>query len=271
MTQGQPVPSYFDRQASFWRDVYDAHEDVYSDIHRQRRDWTLATVESQEPVTETTALDLGVGAGGLAVALAARGLRVVGVDRSAQMLELTKALAATDEDTDKHVMPVRADAGTLPFRDDSFPLVIGLGLLPWMDSPAKVLGEMARVVSPGGRVIFSADNSRRLTHLLDPLFNPWLAPARRFVSVRILGRARPTRVRARSHTLGEIRRLCRDAGLEIVDCQPLGFGPFTVLRHRCLPDRAGRTLNHVLQRRASRGAPVLRTRGCQYLVLARRG
>lgn len=268
MNYRQPVTSYFDKQAQFWRDLYNDGEEVYAAIHRERREWALDVINRLDPLDETMVLEVGVGAGGLAVAVAAMGLRVVGVDGSAQMLHLTRA-AAEGCGTVKRVVEVQADASTLPFHDQTFPLVMGLGLLPWVPDAAQTLSEMARVAAPGGHVVVTADNTKRLTHTLDPRFNPRLAGLRRAVT-RSLRRRGSGHVRATGQSRGELERMCRQAGLEILSCQPLGFGPFTFGGRRILPRRTGRMVHAALQRWAMRDAPVLRSTSCQHLVLARR-
>jgi ubiquinone/menaquinone biosynthesis C-methylase UbiE len=93
------------------------------------------------------ALDLGCGTGVVAVALAQRGLSVVGVDHSLEMLELarrkleTAGLEATLETGD-----VRA----LRFSDGEFDCVTVQGLLHHLEDLRPCLRELARVLSPGG-------------------------------------------------------------------------------------------------------------------------
>jgi ubiquinone/menaquinone biosynthesis C-methylase UbiE len=55
----------------------------------------------------------------------------------------------------REVAPVLGDARQLPFPDASFDLVLSGGLLEHFRDPAPVLGEMARILRPGG--LFYAD------------------------------------------------------------------------------------------------------------------
>jgi SAM-dependent methyltransferase len=94
------------------------------------------------------ALDLGTGTGRYAVAIARRFpvAQVVGADISEQMLN--EAWATLPDDLRDRVRFVRADASQLPFDDGEFDLV-GLGnMIPFFD-------ELARVVAPGGWVLFA--------------------------------------------------------------------------------------------------------------------
>jgi SAM-dependent methyltransferase len=75
------------------------------------------------------------------------GARVVGVDTAPAMLE--RAVADTD---DPRVEYVRADAADLPFADGEFDAVTCHGALYLVDDAEAVIAEMARVLTPGGRL-----------------------------------------------------------------------------------------------------------------------
>ncbi len=101
-------------------------------------------------------LDAGCGPGRHSLALARRGIGVVGVDISTEFVTLARA-AAEDE-----ALPARfvvQDVRTLPF-DRDFDAVIclcqgGFGLLGGADDE-EALGRIARAVRPGGRLAVSA-------------------------------------------------------------------------------------------------------------------
>jgi demethylmenaquinone methyltransferase/2-methoxy-6-polyprenyl-1,4-benzoquinol methylase len=92
------------------------------------------------------ALDVATGTGDLAVALAARGCSVVGVDFSDGMLERARAKAPG-------IRFEHADALALPHGDGSFDAAtVGFGARNFGDLELG-LAEMVRVVRPGGRVV----------------------------------------------------------------------------------------------------------------------
>jgi len=97
-------------------------------------------------------LDVGCGPG-LAVALAAERSvgPIVGVDTSETMvrLALRRNRAAVRQG---RVEIHRADAARLPFPDARFTAAGSLNSLQFWASPAQGLGELYRVVEPGGRV-----------------------------------------------------------------------------------------------------------------------
>jgi SAM-dependent methyltransferase len=80
----------------------------------------------------------------------------VGIDASATML--ARAVRHTREDT---VAYVRGDAVVLPFRDQSFDAVCCFAALHLFAEPWNALDQMARVLTPGGRIaIFTSCRTR---------------------------------------------------------------------------------------------------------------
>nr|AAR15334.1 C5-O-methyltransferase [Streptomyces griseochromogenes] len=97
-------------------------------------------------------LDVGCGSGKPAVRLALSApTEVVGVTVSPVQVERATALAEREGVADR-VRFVCADAMTLPFPDASFDAVWALECMFHMPSPAQVLGEISRVLCPGGRL-----------------------------------------------------------------------------------------------------------------------
>jgi hypothetical protein len=66
-----------------------------------------------------------------------------------------------------------------------------------------------------------------------------------------------------------LERLMSNAGLIIIRCMTLGFGPFSLFRRPLFPESVAIGLHRRLQSLANRGTPVLRATGAQHIVLAR--
>lgn len=93
--------------------------------------------------------DLGTGTGGLAATLAPFVARVVGVDRSEEMLA---AARQRTEDTG-NVEFRRGDLERLPVGDGELDLAILSLVLHYVVEPPEVLGEVRRTLRPRGRVV----------------------------------------------------------------------------------------------------------------------
>ena len=101
------------------------------------------------PRGDERALDVGCGAGALALALAPIVRQVVGVDPVPEMLAQARVRAAGLE----NVEFVEGDGTALPFGDFSFDLVGTLRTLHHIHRPELVVAELTRVTKPGGHVL----------------------------------------------------------------------------------------------------------------------
>ncbi|QHC21217.1 class I SAM-dependent methyltransferase [Streptomyces sp. GS7] len=115
-----------------------------------------AYLEVEEPILHGlldrgpagTALDAACGTGRQTAALAARGYRTIGVDQSPEMLAHAHRKAPGAEFREGHLEK-------LPLDDDSVDLAVCSLALTHLPDLSSGIGELARVVRPGGRVIVS--------------------------------------------------------------------------------------------------------------------
>ena len=104
-------------------------------------------------------LELGCGAAAGARWLAGQGAEVTGLDLSAGML---RHAARAARRSGVRVPLVQADALALPFRDAAFDVVCtAFGAVPFVADSAAVMREVARVLRPGGRWVFSITHPMR--------------------------------------------------------------------------------------------------------------
>ena len=89
-------------------------------------------------------LDIACGTGLASQPLVERGMQITGVDLSEPMLERARMRIPDGRF-------VQGKAEELPFKDGTFNATICAQAIHWMDHPLA-LAEMARVVTPGGRV-----------------------------------------------------------------------------------------------------------------------
>lgn len=164
-----------------------------------------------------TILDVGCGAGAWLAPLARLNSQVVGVDMDDGVLDIARARTAGAGNVEIRKMP----AESLGFEDEAFDAVTCFTVLPYIDQTAAV-GEMARVLSPGGRLVLGTvgfgyyakhvtegirhDDRDAIHYGLDPIF---VAGARALAG----GRVAPASVRSWSPRA--VRRLLEGHGFAV--------------------------------------------------------
>jgi SAM-dependent methyltransferase len=105
-----------------------------------------------------SALEIGAGTGYFSLNLAAAGLigELTCTDISSGMLDVLQHNA---QRLGLLVNTVQADAESLPFRDESFDLVIGHAVLHHLPDLDRAFADFRRVLRPGGRILFAGEPS----------------------------------------------------------------------------------------------------------------
>ncbi len=108
-------------------------------------------VDAAEPVATDRAIDLGAGAGHATLALAPHVSHVDAIDPTPEMLAVAARLASERGISNVTFSEARADG--LPFADATFDVAISRFSIHHWPDPAGSLGEVARVLRPGARVV----------------------------------------------------------------------------------------------------------------------
>ena len=151
---------------------YDLMNDVMSlGLHRY---WKRFTVERSGLRAGQSALDVAAGSGDLALGLAKR----VGPKGHVLVTDINRAMLVRGRDRllneglAGQVAYVQADAEALPFADRRFHCVtIGFGLRNVTDKD-KALGEMYRVLKPGGRLLV-LEFSKPVVGAIEPIYDAY--------------------------------------------------------------------------------------------------
>jgi 2-polyprenyl-3-methyl-5-hydroxy-6-metoxy-1,4-benzoquinol methylase len=149
--------------ARLTRERWQANSEYWVKVIRERRDryrtevTDPALLDAVGPCEGLRVLDAGCGEGYLARELAARGAEVVGADSCRGLV--TAAATARRPGTAAASRPGAATAFTcasvdaLPLRDETFDLVVCNHLFSHLHDPAPAIGEFARVLRRGGRLV----------------------------------------------------------------------------------------------------------------------
>ena len=158
------VATGFDRAAA----RYDAAARLQEDVRRE-----LLGRLGYFRLAPNVVLDLGAGTGGATVALRRRyrRARILALDIAPGMLRAARRRRSPWPWRWPWPWPWRrfdglcADAHALPLRDASVDLVFSNLMLQWSDRPDRVFAECARVLRPGGLLLFSSFGPDTLVEL----------------------------------------------------------------------------------------------------------
>ena len=162
-------------------------------------------------------LEVGCGAAMCSRWLAAHGARPIALDVSAGMLRHGRAAGVR---TGVDVTLLQADAQWLPIAsasiDDAF---TSFGAVPFVTDSARVMREVARVLRPGGRWVFSTTHPMRWAFLDDPGPNGLVASGSYFDRTPYVESDDRGRATYAEHhrTLGDRVRELRAAGFVLQD------------------------------------------------------
>src|SRR5688572_12327590 len=144
-----PEEDYIKRRYRRWRNL------VVPFAYKQTKSVRLAQILDETGGLTSTALELGVGPGGIAGPISRRGIRIVGIDLSREALDRAKQYCQNDD-----VVLLCGSGFALPFKDASFPLVYASQVLHLFDDEGRLrlMLEVKRVLRPGARFVFDLKN-----------------------------------------------------------------------------------------------------------------
>jgi SAM-dependent methyltransferase len=124
---------------------YDGHADWYESWNKSAAEHNASEVLDLLGPGRGLCLDLGCGSGHYFGVLSASGRTAVGLDCSADQLRIAR-------NRSRHL--VQADAAAVPFANGTFATVVTMWISTDVDDFAAVLAEAARVLAPGGLLVF---------------------------------------------------------------------------------------------------------------------
>jgi 2-polyprenyl-6-hydroxyphenyl methylase/3-demethylubiquinone-9 3-methyltransferase len=173
----------------------------------------VAWIDGHAGLKGKQVIDIGCGGGLLSEGMAALGAQVTGIDLSERALSIARLhLYESGHAIDYRLVSAEAMAEESPSR---FDFVTCLEMLEHVPDPASVVAACARLVKPGGQVFLSTINRNPKAYLLavvgaEYIFN--LLPRGTHDYTRFLKPA-------------ELSRLCRSAGLEVLEITGLRYNP----------------------------------------------
>ena len=117
-------------------------------------------------------LDVGCGSGALSIGLSeGADVEMVSMDILRARIEAARARRSSRESAATAAMRLlRADAESLPFRDETFDAVVATEVLEHLDAPNRLFREVRRVLRPDGRFVLTTPNREALPYRVLHLF-----------------------------------------------------------------------------------------------------
>lgn len=131
------------------KDSYYESKSLSYGIHRNREKKLLSLIEVD--LKDRKVLDIGCSTGYLGSKIKERGAEVIGIDISSEAVKQAGKLL------DK-AMVVDLNEGKLPFKDNTFDLIIASELIEHLFQPIIILKEIYRILKPTGKVLLSTPN-----------------------------------------------------------------------------------------------------------------
>src|SRR3982750_2608096 len=152
---------FFNEVASEWDEM---RASFFSERVREKA-FAVASVQPGR-----TAADIGAGTGFITEGLAQRGLSVVAVDQSEEMLATMKKKFAAFDSIDYRA----GEAGNLPLPAGAVDYVFANMYLHHVESPPEAIAEMARILKPSGRLTVTDADAHDYEFLREEHHDRWL-------------------------------------------------------------------------------------------------
>ncbi len=177
----------------------------------------LGYIDQWAKLTGKTVLDVGCGGGILTESIAKQGAAAVtGIDMAAKSLKIAKlhALSENVANIDYQCISVEDLAAQTPH---AFDVVVCMEMLEHVPDPASIVSACAKLVKPDGMVFFSTINRNPKAYL------------HAIVGAEYLLNLVPkgTHDWQKFITPAELARMCRRAGLDVVDSKGLEYNPLS--------------------------------------------
>lgn len=134
--------AYFNEAANQWDAM---RQSFFSETVREKAYSIAAVKESQ------LAADIGAGTGFVTEGLLQKGLRVIAVDRSCEMLNQMMQKFKDFDGVDYR----QGEAENLPIDNDTVDYAMANMYLHHVDDPLVAIKEMARILKPGGKLVIT--------------------------------------------------------------------------------------------------------------------
>ncbi len=137
--------------AAEWFEAHAGEWDAIRSLHVAEEQVEAAMAAALDGVPIARLIDIGTGTGRMLELFAPRADRALGIDRSSEMLRLARAKLSEQGIANAELR--QADLYALPMADGEADAAILHHVLHFAQQPGAAIGEAARVLAPGGRLL----------------------------------------------------------------------------------------------------------------------
>ncbi len=260
------VAEHFSDHVDDWKVIYkkdqDAIDRCYSSDIMNRKTAVLRSLDAFARGRSLQVLDAGCGPGIFMEEVLERGHSVVAMDLSEDMVR--EAGIVAKKYGAGRATCFRGDVGHIPCTDNSFDVVLCIGVLSYLREDRSGVAELSRVARPGGLVILALPNLMRLNAWFDPYYylrrgpqyvcrklcapskhDPWQAHA---------GKSGPRALDdiLRKYRRNELSGLLQEYNLIETGCMGVGYGPLTFWRRPVFSTERSLRISRRIEEMASR-------------------
>ncbi len=152
---------YFNEVANQWDTM---RQEFFSEAVREKA-YSLANVKAGE-----IAADIGAGTGFVTDGLIQKGLRVIAIDRSKEMLQQMKNKFGANSGVEYR----QGEAECLPIENNYADYAMANMYLHHVEEPLKAIKEMVRVLKPGGKLVITDLDEHNFDFLKTEHHDRWM-------------------------------------------------------------------------------------------------
>ncbi len=175
----------------------------------------LSWIDQLCPLRGKAVADVGCGGGILAEAMARLGVRVTGIDLAEKPLKVAQ-LHLLESGLEVEYL-LRSAEDLAVERGERYDVVTCMELLEHVPDPASTVAACAKLVKPGGRVVFSTINRTPKAYLFAVIGAEYV--------LKLLPQG--THDYERFVKPSELARWCHDAGLRTIEMKGMTYNPLT--------------------------------------------
>lgn len=161
---------YFDEVANNWDKM---RSEFFSESLREKALITAGVIKGK------VAADIGAGTGFVTEGLLLKGLKVIAVDESNEMLKVMKSKFGNKSEIDLRTV----ESENLPIKDEEVDYTFANMFLHHVAFPMNAVKEMTRILKPGGKLIITDLDEHNFEFLRTEQSDRWMGFKREDISV----------------------------------------------------------------------------------------